>query len=145
MLIFSPEYFELLLMCASAKLEDDIVEEADVGIMWLGWFTGCEACACGEETGDGDDERDKLLDKDIADPCKEWAAIWPLDEVPVADEEVNEEPECMWLAADPPTPAPWAVSNWLEYNWSTAECIGNTASIIVHLFMSTTHICNEKL
>ena len=131
--VFEPEYLdEFLLMWASAKFAVDNVDDDEEGIMWLWWFAGWDVeapWAWGDATGDGDDDSDKLLDKDIAEPCREWD-ICPLDEVPVEEDEVNDDPA--WTLFEVGTP--WwvaAVNNWFEYNWSTAECIGNTASIIV--------------
>ena len=129
-----PEYLDVsLYLWASAKLVDD--NDEDVGVdIWLGWLDGWEEAPwiCGEDTGDGDEDRDKLLDKDMAEFCKEWE-IGPDDEVPVEDNEVNEDPPCAWFGGGAPG---WfaALNSWLEYNWSTAECIGSTASIFAFFF-----------
>ena len=105
-------------------------KDEDTGVdIWLGWLDGWDEAPCmwGDDTGDGEEERDKLLDRDIADPCNGWE-IGPDDEVPVEDDAVNEEPPCKWLEVGA-TGWPVALKSWLEYNWSTAECIGNTASM----------------
>ena len=98
--------------------------------MWLEWFDEWVDIPwmCGDDTGEGEDDRDKLLDSDIADPGK-WCDIGPEDETPVEDDDVNEDDPCAWLG-EGATGWVAAVNNWFEYNWSTvAECIGNTASI----------------
>ena len=137
-MVFEPEYLDAsLYLWASAKLVDD--SDEDVGnAIWLGWLDGCDEAPCiwGDDTGDGDEESDRLLDRDIAEPCKEWE-IGPDGEVPVDDNVVNEEPPCPWFEGGAPG---WfaTLNSWLEYNWSTAECIGNTASIL-HSLLGSTH------
>ena len=125
-----PEYFDaFLLICVSAKLEVDNVDEVDVD-MWLGWFDGWVGAPCmwGDDTGDGEEDKDKLLERDIAEPWSEWE-IWFDDDVPVEDDTANDDPGWAWLEGG--GTAGWlaAFKSWLEYSWSTAECIGKTASI----------------
>lgn len=130
-----PEYFdEFLLIWASEKFVADSDETVDDDI-WFEWFDECvdSPWICGDDTGDGEDDTDKLLDSDMADPGKWWDND-PEEETPAEDDGAKEDPPCAWFDIGAPG---WlaALNNWFEYNWSTvAECIGNTASISHSLF-----------
>ena len=115
-------------MWASEKFVADNDEAVEAWI-WFEWFDEWvdKPWICGDETGEGEEDNDKLLESDIAEPGK-WCDIGPEDETPVDEDDVNEDDPWAWFEEGA------ALNNWFEYNWSTvAECIGNTASMSHYL------------